>query len=194
MAAMLLAIGIGLTMAPAPAITLLTGLAVNAALLAAAVAIGAWAAPQCALTSLIVRATPITSATWRALSRYAIAGLVLGAAIAGVDAIFFTTVPSPASLLETHVEIVGSATVATPGTVVVRMVYGGIIAEILARWCLLALLAWSLLKSGVRRPPAIGFAIVVSALLFGSRGRVLPGGGGRCLPAKAHHGAGRSVS
>lgn len=167
-AATLLVVGIGMTMASAPVSALVAGVAVNAALLAVAVMIGAFVAPRCGLTSLMVRATPITPAIRRDLIRFAVAGLLLGAVVAGVDAALFATVPSLAVLIEKHAEFVRSATAITPGIVIVRMVYGGVIEEILVRWCLLALLAWILMKIEVRRPLAIGIAILVSALLFGA--------------------------
>jgi hypothetical protein len=46
--------------------------------------------------------------------------------------------------------------------------YGGIVEETQLRLFLLTLLAWLLLRAGLRRPLALGIAVVAAALLFGA--------------------------
>lgn len=143
------------------------GVGVNALLLAVAVVIGGLTAPRCGLTSWVVHGWPASNRVLRSVAVAAVLGVGGGAAIAGVDAALFAHLPSFVELTARHEEVFRKAAEVSAANLVVRFAYGGVVEELLLRWCVMSLLAWGLVKLGVSRTPAVVAALLLSATLFG---------------------------
>ncbi|GAB1479468.1 hypothetical protein MASR2M74_20320 [Paracoccaceae bacterium] len=115
---------------------------------------GAWAAPKASLGSLLILGA---APRLRALSAWALAGLVMGVAVALTD---HATAPVwNAGLLPTLREGRDAASLA------LGLLYGGLTEEVLLRWGLMSLLALGLMRL-VQRTPALWAAATLAALAF----------------------------
>lgn len=122
-------------------------------------------APRLALRSLIVEriagrsdqpaAAPTNALTWSIAAGATAAALI----IAGEAAFSPWTGHTIRRLSEAH-----PPTLAATAS---GVLYGGIAEEIMMRWGLLTLLAWTMTRLGAARRTALAIAILVTALLFG---------------------------
>ncbi|WP_135449865.1 CPBP family glutamic-type intramembrane protease [Tabrizicola caldifontis] len=123
-------------------------------LLTLAALAGAWAAPKAGLGSALILGT---SLRLRALAAWALAGIIMGAAIAISDhatAPVWNTVALP-TLREGR----------DAADLALGVIYGGLTEEVLLRWGLMSLLALGLMRF-LPRPLSLWVAAVLAALAF----------------------------
>lgn len=130
-------------------------------LLLAAVLVGAALAHRVGLRSVLA-GTAAAAGLPRTLWRAAAAGLVLGLALAGVDA---AIAPQLGPRWQQLAAAGGSG-----AALAVGLLYGGVAEEVMLRWGAMSLLAWVLLRvAGPRRHAmAMALAAVLAAALFGA--------------------------
>ncbi len=129
----------------------------------AAAALGAWAAPKVSLHTPAVRAwadhRPVLPELRRQFPAALVTGLVVAAILLGYFAVIRPT-PEGAVLMRFAVPLP------------IRVLYGGLVEELLLRWGLMSFLAWLAWRLA-GRPTSVPswiywIAIVVAALLFGA--------------------------
>ena len=127
-----------------------------------AVSLGYWATPRLGLRSIIVDGVPPFGA---AMVVFSAIGAVCGVALWAIDTTLAKQLPLLGSFQSVHeAQLADLEALATP---MMRLTYGGVTEEILARYGLLsglALAANTLLK---QRSFALGFGIILSSSLFG---------------------------
>lgn len=167
-AAITAAILIGAAGQAVTVVELMMGIAINAGLLGVATAAGAVTASRVGLVSLLATSIDDVHRRMRQLPAFAAVGVVAGIFIAVVDQYLFTSVSALSQLLQSNRELLDQQPpvhLALP----VRMLYGGVVEEVLTRWGVLSVLAWLFGRLGRRKNgSAVIAAIVVSAALFGA--------------------------
>lgn len=127
-----------------------------------AVAIGFWAGPRLGLRSMIVEGTPPFSPL---ILVFLGLGLVSGVGFWGMDWVLTNQLSRLISFQFVHnAQLADLEALATP---MMRLAYGGVTEEILARYGLLSAVAVTANMLLKRRRLAIGLAIVVSSFVFG---------------------------
>ena len=127
-----------------------------------AAALGYWATPRLGLHSIIVDGIPLFGAS---MLVFLVIGVVCGAAFLAVDTTLAKQLPLLGSFQSAYeAQLADLEALATP---MMRLAYGGVTEEILARYGLLSGMAMAghiLLK---HRISALGLAIILSSFLFG---------------------------
>ena len=129
-------------------------------LVSAAVALGCWASRRVGLAAPVVAAWLDGEPAWPALRRQLPATACVGVIVALVlTAYAVLTAPLFA----------GSAAAQFAMPIVTKLLYGGVVEELMLRWGLMSLLvlvAWKLARTPTPRPTAYWTAIVLAALVF----------------------------
>jgi hypothetical protein len=124
-------------------------------------ALGLWAAPKVGLDAPVVRAWAEGKSVWPALRPQLVPAVLGGLAVAALlvaYANYLQTQPAAAPLLTLEMPLP------------TRLLYGGIIEELLLRWGILSLFVWLAWRAGGARRPVPSWCIwtglTVAALLF----------------------------
>lgn len=124
-------------------------------------ALGCWLVPKVGLDAPVVRALVERQPAWPALRRMLVAALLVGAVVA-VILFGYGQLSAPWFASAPHADL--------PMPLIAKLLYGGVVEELITRWGLMTLFvwaAWKLARSPVAIPPwvyTVGASI--AALLF----------------------------